>query len=56
MVKFESFFRVLPNHATDALNKWIDEHPKAIIIDYQFQQAECGEHSICVRYVEEDGE
>lgn len=56
MVKFESFFRVLPNHATDALNEWIDNHPKAKIIDFQFQQARYGDHSICIRYEEEDGE
>ena len=56
MVRFKTFFRSFPQHATEALNKWIDEHPKAKIIDYQYQQARCGDHSICIRYEEEEGE
>lgn len=56
MVKFKTFFQTLPQHATEDLNKWIDEHPKAKIIDYQYQQARYGYHSICIRYEEAEDE
>ena len=56
MVKFKTFFQSFPQYATEALNKWIEEHPKAKIIDYQYQQARYGDHSICIRYEEEEGE
>ncbi len=52
MVKFETFFCSFPQKATDELNKWIDEHPKVKILQFQYQQARMGDHSICIMYEE----
>lgn len=41
------------SYADEKLNKWLEEHPKIIIFDYQYQQTEKGDHSICIRYIED---
>lgn len=52
MIKFETFFCTFPQKATDYLNEWIDEHPKVKILQFQYQQARMGDHSICIMYEE----
>lgn len=64
MIQFEIFFGGYSSEcadcrASDYLNEWITDHPNAKIIDWQYQQARYGDHSICIRYVDravEDGE
>jgi len=42
------------NQADYKLNQWLYEHLNVKIIDWQYQQARMGDHSICIRYVEEE--
>lgn len=53
LTKFKIFFgHSCDNHASDRLNQWLAEHPNVRVIDYQYQQARMGDHSICIRYEE----
>lgn len=36
--------------ADDMMNEWLDKHPEIKVIDFKYQQARYGEHSICVMY------
>ena len=36
------------------LNNWVKENPKARIIEWQYDQARMGDHSICIEYEEEE--
>lgn len=33
-------------------NKWIQEHPNIEILEFRYQQARYGDHSICILYKE----
>lgn len=51
MPKFKIFFG---NHtvqtADDKLNQWLEQHPNVKVLDYQYQMARIGDHSICIMY------
>lgn len=53
MTKFKIFFG---NHtlqtADDKLNQWLAENPSVRIIEWRYDQARMGDHSICIQYVE----
>lgn len=52
--KFKIFFGTQPEcPANKKINDWIIDHPNITIFDYQYQQARFGDHSICIRYVED---
>lgn len=36
--------------ADQLFGEWIEEHPKVKVIDFQFQHARCGDHSIAILY------
>lgn len=55
-IKFEIFATSFPNSASDSLNEWIEEHPNVEIVDFRYQQARMGDHSICVAYKEAEKE
>lgn len=50
--KFKIFFSTTTADAGERLNQWLDENPNVRVIDYQYQQARRGDHSICIRYDE----
>lgn len=53
LTKFKIFFGSAGQEcASDALNRWLDENPNVRVIDYRYQQAQFGDHSICIRYEE----
>ena len=39
--------------ADEKLNQWLDEHPNAEIITFDYVEAHYGNHSICLAYTEE---
>ena len=51
--KFKIFFG---NHtlqtADDKLNQWLKENPSVRIIEWRYDQARMGDHSICIQYEE----
>lgn len=53
MPKFKIFFG---NHtlvtADDKLNQWLRENPNVRVVNWQYDQARMGDHSICIEYVE----
>lgn len=57
MLRFKIFWG---NHtsvsADEKLNQWIKENPLAVIIDWQYQQARLGDHSICIKYAQYEEE
>lgn len=52
-VKFKIFYG---NHtlqsADEKVNQWLNENPSIRLVEYQYQQARLGDHSICVMYEE----
>lgn len=38
--------------ADQLFNEWIQDHPTVKIIDFKYQQARCGDHSIAILYEE----
>ena len=52
-VKFMIFFGNRDSTRADSkLNTWISQNPNVRILEYQYQQARMGDHSICVMYEE----
>ena len=35
-------------------NEWLNEHPEIKVVDFKYQQARFGDHSICIMYEVED--
>lgn len=51
--KIKLFFGNAAGTTADQLfEEWFEEHPTVKIIDFQYQQARCGDHSIAVFYEE----
>lgn len=50
MIQFEIFATTFPSVASDKLNSWIKNHPDAKILEFQYQHARFGDHSICIMY------
>lgn len=57
MIQFKIF---AGNHtcvmADELANDWIIENPDICIYSYKYQQARCGDHSICIMYEERTDE
>lgn len=52
-IKFKIFFGTATgDHADTKLNRWLSENPNVRVIDYKYQQARMGDHSICITYTE----
>ena len=53
MIKFKTFFGTMNGTtAADYLNKWLEENKTVEVIDFKYQQARFGDHSICIMYRE----
>ena len=51
MIKFKTFFGTMKGTtAADYLNKWLEENKTVEVIDFKYQQARFGDHSICIMY------
>ena len=54
MIKFKIFFGNPSSVSADTkLNNWMRENPHVRVLNYQYQQARMGDHSICITYMEE---
>ena len=53
MRKFIIFAGNVNNKADIKANKWLEEHPNISIINVNYQQANLGDHSICIFYEED---
>lgn len=52
MTKFKVFIGTIDEKADENLNKWLEQNKNIEIIDFKFQQARYGDHSICIMYKE----
>lgn len=52
MVKFKLFFGTLSDTADEQVNEWLEEEKNIEVIDFKYQQARFGDHSICIMYKE----
>lgn len=50
MVRFKIFFGTINEPADIDLNKWLSEQKDTEILDFKYQQARYGDHSICIKY------
>lgn len=54
MIRFKIFFgtygTVAVNTAENKINDWLKRNPDVYVLDWQYQQARMGDHSICIRY------
>jgi len=50
---FNGTFSKESESADVEFNMWIKEHPNIEIVDFKYQQARYGDHSICILYKEE---
>ena len=53
MQKFKIFMGNSSETADIKANEWLEENPGIEIIDVRYQQARCGDHSICILYKED---
>lgn len=54
MPKFMIFFGNSTTVPADVkLNNWLKENPRVRVLEYQYQQARMGDHSICIVYEED---
>lgn len=52
--KIKLFFGNAGGTKADQLfGEWIEEHPHARVVDFKYDQARYGDHSICILYEEE---
>lgn len=47
---FNGNFNVNSTSADEKFNKWINDHPNIHIIEFKYEQARYGDHSICILY------
>ena len=52
--RFKIFMGTFGFKADRDMNDWLDEHPEVKVVDFKYQQARCGDHSICVMYEVEE--
>lgn len=52
MQRLKIFMGTTNNMADKDANKWLEENPNVEIVDMKYQQARCGDHSICILYKE----
>lgn len=52
MMKFKVFLGTINEKADEKFNKWLEQNKNIEIINFQFQQARYGDHSICIMYKE----
>lgn len=55
MKKFKIFFGTMEegHTADEKANEWLNEYSSSIeVIDFKYQQARFGDHSICIEYEE----
>ena len=50
MQRFKIFMGNSGYTADDKANEWLEENPNIEIIEMRYQQARCGDHSICILY------
>lgn len=48
------FGNVAGTKADQLFGEWIEEHHTIKILDFKYQQARCGDHSIAILYEEEE--
>ena len=53
MQRFKIFVGNYNNTADEEANKWLEENPNVEIVEMRYQQARCGDHSICILYNKE---
>lgn len=51
---FKIFMGTVANKADKALNVWLSTHPEIKVVDFKYQQARYGDHSICVMFEVEE--
>ena len=54
--RFKIFFGKKGDPADNYVNHWIHDHPNVSILDFQYQQNRYKDHSICIRYIENNDE
>lgn len=52
MYKAKTFFGTSRCKADDDFNEWSKDNPDIEILNFKYQQARCGDHSICILYKE----
>jgi hypothetical protein len=54
MIKYKTkiFFGTISNYADEQFNEWIRTRPNIKILEFKYEQARCGDHSICILYQE----
>ena len=52
--RFKIFMGTYAMKADVDMNEWLDENPNVKVVDFKYQQARFGDHSICIMYEVED--